>query len=82
MQWIISVNVKAAVFENIKHAHAYARSNAIMCILNFIDKILKECQINEMINENKILTPTQKEILWIMKKINFFKKIAKKFYKN
>ena len=30
-------NVKAAVFENIKHAHAYVRSNAIMCILSFID---------------------------------------------
>ena len=30
-------NVKAAVFENIKHNHAYVRSNAIMCILSFID---------------------------------------------
>ena len=30
-------NVKAAVFENIKHNHPYVRSNAIMCILNFID---------------------------------------------
>ena len=30
-------NVKAAVFENIKHTHAYVRSNAIMCILSFID---------------------------------------------
>ena len=30
-------NVKAAVFENIKHIHAYVRSNAIMCILSFID---------------------------------------------
>ena len=30
-------NVKAAVFENIKHSHPYVRSNAIMCILSFID---------------------------------------------
>ena len=30
-------NVKAAVFENIKHTHPYVRSNAIMCILSFID---------------------------------------------
>ena len=30
-------NVKAAVFENIKHVHSYVRSNAIMCILSFID---------------------------------------------
>ena len=30
-------NVKAAVFENIKHNHAYVRSNAIMCVLSFID---------------------------------------------
>ena len=30
-------NVKAAVFENIKHSHPYVRSNAIMCVLSFID---------------------------------------------
>ena len=30
-------NVKAAVFENIKHTHPYVKSNAIMCILSFID---------------------------------------------
>ena len=30
-------NVKAAVFENIKHVHSYVRSNAIMCVLSFID---------------------------------------------
>ena len=30
-------NVKAAVFENIKHTHSYVRSNAIMCVLSFID---------------------------------------------
>ena len=30
-------NVKAAVFDNIKHTHPYVRSNAIMCILSFID---------------------------------------------
>ena len=30
-------NVKAAVFDNIKHVHPYVRSNAIMCILSFID---------------------------------------------
>ena len=30
-------NVKAAVFENIKHVHPYVRSNAIMCVLSFID---------------------------------------------
>ena len=30
-------NVKNAVFENIKHVHPYVRSNAIMCILSFID---------------------------------------------
>ena len=30
-------NVKAAVFDNIKHTHPYVRSNAIMCVLSFID---------------------------------------------
>ena len=30
-------NVKAAVFDNIKHVHSYVRSNAIMCVLSFID---------------------------------------------
>ena len=30
-------NVKAAVFDNIKHVHPYVRSNAIMCVLSFID---------------------------------------------
>ena len=30
-------NVKAAVFDNIKHTHPYVKSNAIMCILSFID---------------------------------------------
>ena len=30
-------NVKAAVFDNIKHSHPYVKSNAIMCILSFID---------------------------------------------
>ena len=30
-------NVKAAVFDNIKHLHPYVRSNAIMCVLSFID---------------------------------------------
>ena len=30
-------NVKGAVFANIKHLHPYVRSNAIMCILSFID---------------------------------------------
>ena len=30
-------NVKAAVFDNVKHVHPYVRSNAIMCILSFID---------------------------------------------
>ena len=30
-------NVKAAVFDNIKHIHSYVRSNAIMCVLSFID---------------------------------------------
>ena len=30
-------NVKAAVFDNLKHNHPYVRSNALMCILSFID---------------------------------------------
>ena len=39
-------NVKAAVFDNIKHVHPYVRSNAIMCVLSFIDNFGILCLIH------------------------------------
>lgn len=36
-------NLKAAVFENLTHSHAYVRSNALMCIMAFINHYGEQC---------------------------------------
>ena len=40
---IILENLKTAVFNNLDHPHAYVRSNALMCIMSFIDHFGVDC---------------------------------------